>query len=77
MDGLWCSVGSANLDPRSFRLNDEANLTLIDRTIAATLEQHFEDDLRRSRRITLEDWHRRTLGERIAAWFARRVRRLL
>src|SRR5689334_17290577 len=30
VDGLWVSVGSTNFDPRSFRLNDEANLNILD-----------------------------------------------
>jgi cardiolipin synthase A/B len=77
VDGTWCSVGSANFDPRSFRLNDEANLNLIDPVIAKSLGQHFEHDLTQSRRVTLESWCARSLGERILAWFCRRVRRLL
>jgi cardiolipin synthase len=34
VDGLWTSVGSANFDPRSLRLNDEANLNVYDREFA-------------------------------------------
>ncbi len=77
VDERWCAVGSANFDPRSFRLNDEACLNLIDGDVAQTLTRHFEDDLARSRRITLEEWRARPWRERACEWFARRVRRLL
>jgi cardiolipin synthase len=73
-DGLLCSVGSTNFDPRSFHLNDEANLNVYDRAFAAELTRVFEQDLQRCRQFTLEDWRRRPLAEkareRVAAWLA-------
>lgn len=77
VDSLWCAVGSANFDNRSFRLNDEANLNFLNADLARTLEEHFETDLTRSREITLEEWRARPLGERFVEWFSRRIRRLL
>ena len=50
-DGLFVSVGSANLDPRSFRINDEANLNVLDRATAAELTRIFQADLRNSERV--------------------------
>ena len=50
-DGLFVSVGSANLDPRSFRINDEANLNVLDRATAAELTRIFLADLRNSERV--------------------------
>lgn len=74
VDGLMSSVGSTNFDPRSFHLNDEANLNVYDRGLAARLTQVFEQDLQRCRRITLADWERRPLPEkmreRVSAWLA-------
>jgi cardiolipin synthase len=64
-DGVWSSVGSTNFDNRSFRLNDEANLNVYDAQFAARLEKIFEDDKRRSREITLEQWRRRPFAEKM------------
>ena len=49
-------VGSTNFDPRSFHLNNEANLNVHDREFMARLTQVFEEDIPRSKRITLEAW---------------------
>lgn len=65
VDGLLSSVGSTNFDPRSFRLNDEANLNVYDRALAQELTQVFEQDLQRCRRVTLEEWQRRPLPEKV------------
>ena len=59
VDGLWTTVGSTNFDTRSFSTNDEANLNVLDAGFAAEQEKIFEDDLKRSRRITLEEWQGR------------------
>ena len=59
VDGLLASVGSTNFDPRSFHLNDEANLNVYARDFAQALTGTFEQDLQRCRRYTLEDWRRR------------------
>ena len=39
VDGIWVSVGSTNFDNRSFRLNDEANLNVLDRGFAAAADR--------------------------------------
>jgi len=59
VDDRWVSVGSANLDNRSFRLNDEANLNVLDATFAAEQIALFEQDLSRSKRVTYAQWKRR------------------
>jgi cardiolipin synthase A/B len=61
VDDLMVSVGSTNFDPRSFHLNDEANLNVYDRAAAAALSAVFEDDLLRSRLVTYESWRTRPL----------------
>ena len=66
VDGLWSSVGSTNFDSRSFRLNDEANLNIFDREFAERQLADFERDLKRSKRITLEEWEGRPWTEK--AW---------
>jgi cardiolipin synthase len=66
VDGVWTSVGSTNFDPRSFSLNDEANLNVMDETFAAEQERIFEEDKRKARQITLEMWRKRPLWERLS-----------
>lgn len=77
IDDHLVSLGSANFDNRSFRLNDEANLSVLDPALAQELAADFTADLRRSRQITLEEWHARPYTERLLAHLARRIRRLL
>ena len=65
IDGLWVSVGSTNFDSRSFRLNDEANLNVCDAGLAESLERMFARDLARSDQVTLEQWRKRPLGDKL------------
>ena len=65
VDGVWVSVGSTNFDPRSFRLNDEANLNVYDREVAARQMADFEKDLKNSKRVTLEEWEQRPWHEKL------------
>ncbi|MEA3210785.1 MAG: cardiolipin synthase [Chthoniobacter sp.] len=53
-DGLFVSVGSANFDPRSLAINDEANLNVLDAQFAREQIGIFERDLARCRPVTLE-----------------------
>lgn len=64
VDQLLVSVGSTNFDNRSFRLNDEANLNVYDAAFAKRQTEVFEDDLKRSRRVTYEEWLNRQLREK-------------
>ncbi len=64
VDDVWTSVGSTNFDNRSFRLNDEANLNVLDAEFAAGQAAQFEADKARARRITLEEWRGRPWRER-------------
>src|SRR5688572_3500526 len=64
VDGLWATVGSTNFDTRSFSTNDEENLNVLDASFAAEQERIFEDDLKRSRRVTLEEWQGRPWTQR-------------
>jgi cardiolipin synthase len=70
VDDRWVSIGSANLDNRSFRLNDEANLNVLSSDFAAEQARIFEKDLSHARRITLQMWKRRPFGERLLEGFA-------
>ena len=66
VDDLLVSVGSTNFDDRSFRLNDEASLNILDEQFARKQVQIFERDLRVSKRMTFEQWQSRPLAEK--AW---------
>jgi cardiolipin synthase len=59
IDSTWATVGSTNLDRRSFELNEELNLVVYDAEIARHLERIFVQDLAESRKITYDAWRRR------------------
>jgi cardiolipin synthase len=65
VDRLLVSVGSTNFDPRSFRLNDEANLNVYDAEFAKAQESVFERDIKVSKRVTLADWENRPWHEKL------------
>ncbi len=68
VDGLWTSVGSTNFDNRSFSMNDEANLNVLDAKFAAEQERIFEEDRCLAHRVTLEAWRDRPRSERFGEW---------
>jgi len=65
VDGLWAIVGSTNCDNRSFGLNDEVNLAARNAEFVERLQQDFANDLAASRRISLDEWRRRSIFERV------------
>jgi len=71
IDGSWSTVGSANLDIRSFLHNYEANVVVIDEQFGREMEKAFREDIRGSQQITLEQWQQRPLSEHIKEWAAR------
>jgi cardiolipin synthase A/B len=54
VDDVFVSVGSGNFDNRSIRLNDEANLDVLDRSFAAQQTRLFETDKKQCREVTLD-----------------------
>jgi len=68
VDGLLSVVGSANFDNRSLELNDELNVAVFDRALAARLLQDFERDLTQAKKLDLESWQRRSPIERGRDW---------
>jgi cardiolipin synthase len=61
VDGLWSTVGSTNFDDRSFELNDEISIGIIDPEIAAQLKAAFDEDMRHSAERTYQEWSNRSL----------------
>ncbi|CAN5344926.1 phospholipase D-like domain-containing protein [soil metagenome] len=70
VDSYLVSVGSTNFDNRSFRLNDEANLNVLDHDFAAQQIAIFEDDLRLSKNISYASWEQRPRTEKATDWVA-------
>jgi cardiolipin synthase len=66
VDGLLTSVGSTNFDNRSFRLNDEATLNILDADFAQQQTKVFDDDLAKSRVIGFVEWSNRPWTERVS-----------
>lgn len=71
IDGVWSTVGSTNLDWRSFLHNDEMNAIILSREFAAQLDELFQHDVSESNVITLEKWRQRSLLLRIKEQSAR------
>lgn len=65
VDGTWATVGSANLDRRSFAMNDELNVAVYDAAFAAELERVFAADVALATRVTYEAWARRPFLSRV------------
>jgi cardiolipin synthase len=74
VDGRWATVGSTNLDQRSFSLNDEINLVVYDEPVAQKLERIFHDVLSRSKQVTYEQWRSRSIVSRFLEYLSLPVR---
>jgi cardiolipin synthase len=71
VDGVWSTVGSSNLDWRSFLHNTEVNAIVLGPRFGEQMEAMFRRDLEASTRITLEAWQQRPLSVRMKEWAAR------
>jgi len=69
IDGIWCTVGSSNLDYFSFLHDDEANATIVGRDFGEQMEDLFQIDLSHAQPIELGKWKRRSAWERIKERF--------
>jgi cardiolipin synthase len=69
VDEAFVTVGSANFDNRSFSINDEVTLNLIDRSVAAEHERIFAQDLGRSPRLDPQEFTRRAWWIKSVDWF--------
>jgi cardiolipin synthase len=77
VDSRWATIGSANFDPRSFKMNDELNLVVYDGGVAGRVEAAFQEDLRYAREVTYEAWRARGIGERLQELVVFPIRELL
>ncbi len=67
VDELWCVLGTTNIDNRSFEHNDEVNVAMRDRALAARLLEDYARDIEDSQEITLDRWQRRAAWEKSSA----------
>jgi cardiolipin synthase A/B len=71
IDSAWSTVGSANIDRRSFIHNYELNVVVLDPGFGRDMESAFNEDLRDSKEVTLERWRHRPWSDRIKEVIAR------
>ncbi|HEV8391846.1 MAG TPA: phospholipase D-like domain-containing protein [Dongiaceae bacterium] len=77
IDGVWSAVGSSNFDHRSVLFNDEVEAIVLGRKTAAGLERVFEEDRAQAKEISLEQWRKRPLPDRLGDFFQRSLQYLL
>jgi cardiolipin synthase len=71
IDGVWSTIGSTNLDWRSFLHNEEVNAVILGTDFSAKMQSMFETDLSSSDLITLEQWEQRSISDRLKEAIAR------
>lgn len=72
IDGYWSTVGSTNLDMRSFLHNSEVNLIALDQDFGSVMENAFNEDIKNSIEVTSTTWEQRPFSDRLREWVARR-----
>ncbi len=65
IDGVWCAIGSANFDDRSFEINDEITLGFKDAATAKRLDEIFQKYAPHCHEIKLEAWRKRGWGHKL------------
>ena len=71
IDGVWSTVGSTNIDTRSFLHNSEMNVIVMGDAFGGEMENAFKEDLRNSNEITRQAWEERPVSVRLKEWMAR------
>ena len=71
IDGIWATVGSSNMDWRSFLHNEELNVVVLGHDFGRQMEDLFARELRESKRVNADEWANRSVGSRIKERAAR------
>ena len=71
IDGVWSTIGSTNLDWRSFLHNEEVNAVILGQEFGGQMQVMFDKDLAASKLITLDQWQQRSIGLRFKEMAAR------
>lgn len=69
VDDAFLTIGSVNFDNRSFGINDEVNINVLDPGVVRTARQMFEDDVRHSRPLTFEEFRARPTWQKVIDHF--------
>ena len=77
IDETWVTLGSANLDHRSFHRNFEINVVVDSHDFGAQVWRMFDEDLTLSRRVAVGEYARRGWLERLLIWLLTPLRRFL
>jgi cardiolipin synthase A/B len=64
VDGQWCAIGSTNFDDRSFELNDEISIAILDEAVTRQLDEDFDRDLEHCVERRLDEWSSRGMIHR-------------
>lgn len=73
IDGIWSTVGTSNLDYRSFLHNDEINAVILGRRFGSLMQAQFRRDMENCGSIDLEAWRRRPLLDKLIERSSRAV----
>ena len=77
IDDRWATVGSFNLDSLSFLFNYEANIVSTEKTFVETIKNHFLEDIKFAKEITLSEWQQRSFLNKILETIVTPFRRFL
>ncbi len=77
IDDIWSTVGSTNLDRRSFNANLEVNAIILDQNFGNKMKKQFLKDIQQSKEIVFEQYQRRSSTQLMKEWFCYRFRYLL
>lgn len=71
IDGVWSTIGSSNMDMRSFLHNKEVNVVVLGNDFGEDMEKMFADDSNNAEKIDKEKWRERSLLLRVKQGIAR------
>lgn len=71
IDGVWSTIGSTNIDTRSFLHNNEVNVIILGEEFGRDMESAFQEDLRHTVEVTKEQWKHRPFVDRVKEWTGR------
>lgn len=77
IDGVWSTIGTANIDRLSLVGNYEINAEILDEDLATMMEEIFVMDMGNCRELTLEEWERRPLAAKVSEAIIAPLRPLL
>jgi cardiolipin synthase len=70
VDGAFSIIGSANFGNRSFELNDELTIGVLDRDLATALTKDFDTDMQSAKHFTKDNWPKaRSFDGKLNEWF--------